>query len=334
MILKEKKIKKFIKLFLEKLNVPGENAKIISKYLVEADMSGHYSHGINRIFQYENAIKNKVIVCNSKIRLKQKGNFLEVDGKFNFGQIVMTEVCKYLKRKKNINFVSVKNSAHIGRLSDYVEELSKNGYVALFFASGGGPNVAPFPIQERLIGTNPFAFSFPINKKNPFVVDFSTASMAEGKINIALKSNKKLPHKAIINKFGKFSNKPIDLYSGGSIVPFGGHKGSAFSLVIEYLSGLSISKNLSFKKNYRDGNNCFLIIFKKKFLSSEMSQLNFFEKKLKSSKKIKNYRERIYLPGEIEKCNFLKSRKNGIYYSNKLINSVKKLALEKYNLKF
>ena len=47
-------------------------------------MSGHYSHGINRIFQYENAIKNKVIVCNSKIRLKQKGNFLEVDGKFNF----------------------------------------------------------------------------------------------------------------------------------------------------------------------------------------------------------------------------------------------------------
>ena len=95
MILKEKKIKKFIKLFLEKLNVPGENAKIISKYLVEADMSGHYSHGINRIFQYENAIKNKVIVCNSKIRLKQKGNFLEVDGKFNFGQIVMTEVCKY-----------------------------------------------------------------------------------------------------------------------------------------------------------------------------------------------------------------------------------------------
>ena len=126
MILEEKKTKKFISLFLEKLKLKKRDAKIISEYLVNSDMAGHFSHGINRMFQYERSIEKKIISINPKIKFYKKNNFLQVDGKFNFGQLVMRRVCDYLKKNKSINFVSIINAAHIGRLSDYVEEMAKN----------------------------------------------------------------------------------------------------------------------------------------------------------------------------------------------------------------
>ena len=64
MIIKEKNIKNFITLFLEKLKLKKSDAKIVAKRLVDSDMSGHFSHGINRIFQYENAVKQKIISVN------------------------------------------------------------------------------------------------------------------------------------------------------------------------------------------------------------------------------------------------------------------------------
>ena len=70
MIIKEKNIKNFITLFLEKLKLKKSDAKIVAKRLVDSDMSGHFSHGINRIFQYENAVKQKIISVNSKINIK------------------------------------------------------------------------------------------------------------------------------------------------------------------------------------------------------------------------------------------------------------------------
>lgn len=338
MIIKEKKIKVYIALFLEKLKVKKKDAKIIAKYLVDSDMAGHFSHGINRIFQYENAVNKKIISINSKIKIVKKNNFVKVDGNFNFGQLVMRKVCDYIKKNKGINFVSIVNSAHIGRLSDYVEELSNSGYVSLFFVSGGGPNVAPFPIQNRTIGTNPFAFSMPIGNSKIFVTDFSSAALAEGKINISMKEKKILTENAIINSLGNDSNDPRDLYSGGAIKPFGGHKGSAFSLVIEFLSGLAISENVSFKKKYRDSNNCFLIIFKKNMLMNKPKinkQMISFYKKIKTGKIIKKYKKKkIYLPGEIEKEKYKNSKKNGINYNSQLITDLLNLGKTKYNLKY
>ena len=93
MKIKEKKIKNFINFFLEKLNVEKKNAKIIANHLVDSDMAGHFSHGINRMFQYENAVKSNIILPKAKIKIRKSKNFASVDGNFNFGQIVMKKDC-------------------------------------------------------------------------------------------------------------------------------------------------------------------------------------------------------------------------------------------------
>ena len=80
-----------------------------------------------------------------------------------------------------------------------------------------------------------------------------------------------------------------------------------------------------------------MIIFKTNNLPNNFKskkQIQSFYKKIKSGKKIKTYKKKIYLPGEIEKEKYAHSKKFGINYNSKLIKDLLKLGKIKYNLKY
>lgn len=335
MLIDKKKIFNFSKYILEKIGLNRPDSNIIAELLIKADMSNHFSHGTIRLIQYHNMVENGIYSVKKKPILKKKDSFLNIDGKRSFGQITMMHACKsIIKTNKAILAASVVNTGHIGRLSDYIEILSNNGYVTLIFCNGGGPNTSIFPSKERLVGTNPFAFGLKINKKNDFIVDFATSMMAEGKINIARLEKKKLNMKPIIKKTGEYSNNYSDLYNGGSLRTFGGVKGSAFCLVNEILGGMLISKNNPINKNYKDGNNCFIIAMKKNFFNNITNfekQFRKIKNKIKNGKRIKGVKSKGFLPGEIETLCFKKSSKK-INYNKKLIIRLNKFAEENFNI--
>ena len=335
MFIEKNKILKFTKFILNKIGLNSNDASLIAAMLVKADMCKHFSHGTIRLIQYYNKVKSGVYSTKNKPLIKYRNNFTYVDGNRSFGQIAMKFACKSIIRdNKNIQATSVINSGHVGRLSDYVEELSNKGFVALIFCNGGGPNTSIFPIRESIIGTNPFAFGLKVKKNKNFIVDFATSLLAEGKINIAKIEKKEILSKPIITKSCKLSNKYSDLYNGGSLRPFGDIKGSAFCLVNELLGGHLISKNNPLNKNYLDGNNCFIISMKRKFfgnISNFESQFNRINKLIKNGKKIEGVTERSFLPGEKEIFNFKKNR-NKIFYNKKLIINLNSFAKEKFNI--
>lgn len=337
MLIKEKKISNFSNLFLTKLGMNRKDSKLVSKLLVKSDMSQHFSHGVIRLVQYYNMVKNKIYRIKGKPKIKIKGKFMVIDGQRSFGQITMNHACQKIKDLRNdIQIVSVSNCGHIGRLSDYAEFLSKSGYVNLIFCNGGGPNTSIYPSAERIVGTNPFSFGIQINKKKTLIIDFATSLLAEGKINIAKLNKKKIKIKPIISKNGIYTNNPSELYSGGSLRTFGGIKGSAFSLVNEILGGLLISSNNPINKNYLDGNNCLIICIKKKLFNYNNSFTKQFlkiETKIKKSRKIKILNnKKTYLPGEIELKNFLNSKKKGIIYNNSIVKKLNFFAKNKLNI--
>tara|TARA_B100000963_G_scaffold358210_1_gene382294 strand:- start:38404 stop:39450 length:1047 start_codon:yes stop_codon:yes gene_type:complete len=338
MIIKEKKALKFCYLFLKKIGLDNSKSKIISSHLVKSDMSGHFSHGINRLIQYYNAVKKGVIKIKSTPKLiSSKNNFIRIDGNFSFGQLSMNYVCKLIiKSKHDITVTSLYNAGHIGRLSDYNEMLAKKNLISLIFCNGGGPNTSIYPSKSRITGTNPFAFGMPIKKKKNLIIDFATSKLAEGKVNLASLNNSKLKNFPIINKKGLYTNNPREFYRGGTLMPFGEIKGSSFLLVNEILGGILISNNNSINKNYIDGNNCLIITIKKNIFSYNkkdfLKQFLILENKIKKSKKIKNYNlKKTYLPGDIEKEKFLKSKKNGINYNKALLKRLNDLATDKLN---
>lgn len=339
MIVSHKKVINFAIKFLCKLGLKKKQSQIIAKLLVNSDMCKHYSHGVNRLFQYYNSVANGIIKIKTKPTIEQKiANFNLINGNHTFGQLVMDYACKnIIKKNKDIRITAVINSGHIGRLSDYNEMLAKKNLISLIFCNGGGPNTSIFPTIERTVGTNPFAFGIPISKKKNLIVDFATSKLAEGKIRIAVLEKKKINNFPIISKLGKATNNPIELFRGGALIPFGGIKGSAFLLVNEILGGLLISKNNPINSHYIDGNNCLIISINKKLFNYNNSFLKQFKKlnnKIKKSKKLKKFRHaKAFLPGEIEDYNFKISKKKGIEYNKKIIEKLNDLARDKLNFK-
>jgi uncharacterized oxidoreductase len=113
--------------------------------------------------------------------------------------------------------------------------LSQKSLVSIMWCNGG-PNVAAHGGKTRLFGTNPFAAGIPTGDEN-IVIDFATASSAEGKIRAANVNGLKVPEGLIVKADGSPTTEPADFYAGGAILPFGGHKGYCLNLLIELLGG-------------------------------------------------------------------------------------------------
>ena len=138
-----------------------------------------------------------------------------------------------------------RHEACLRRLKD---QSAKEG--VLLFATcggvGGGGRTAPFGGREGIMGTNPIAIGLPAGARPPMIVDFATTVVAEGKVQVARAKGVDLPPGAIMDKHGRPSVNPNDLYDGGTMLTFGGHKGFGLALVAAVLSqGLTGSRGQS-----------------------------------------------------------------------------------------
>ena len=96
--------------------------------------------------------------------------------------------------------------------------------------------MAPFGGKERRLGTNPFAWAAPRNG-DALVMDWSTATMAEGKVAVARARGETVPEGVLVDADGNASTDPNAFYDGGALLPFGAHKGSGLSVMIQIAGG-------------------------------------------------------------------------------------------------
>ena len=122
----------------------------------------------------------------------------------------------------------------MGRLGEWVEALADEGLVAIAFCNAE-PTVAPFGGSERRLGTNPLAWATP--GRPPMVMDWSTATMPEGKLALALARGEQVPEGVLVDAQGEPSQDPADFYAGGALLPLGAHKGSGLSVMIQLVGG-------------------------------------------------------------------------------------------------
>jgi uncharacterized oxidoreductase len=102
--------------------------------------------------------------------------------------------------------------------------------------SNAGPGVAPFGSRQRVLGTNPFAWSMPIGGDGDVLsFDIATAAIAEGKLRVARANGKQVDDNMLVDAEGKPTNNPNNFFSGGAILPFGGHKGNGISILAQML---------------------------------------------------------------------------------------------------
>jgi uncharacterized oxidoreductase len=74
----------------------GEEARIIAAHLVEANLAGHDSHGVLRIYKYVDWVKAGQVIPNRHADIvSDRGAALVVDGAFGYGQVIGKEAMAF-----------------------------------------------------------------------------------------------------------------------------------------------------------------------------------------------------------------------------------------------
>ncbi len=147
--------------------------------------------------------------------------------------------------------IALRNAGHIGRIGGWAERACEAGLVSIHFVNvGKGEIVAPFGGVERRFGTNPICVGVPQPEGPPLLLDLATSVVAEGKVLVASRGGKPIPHDALVTADGKLSADPAAFYGPleqneirdpgkgtGALRAFGEHKGSAIAFMCEILAG-------------------------------------------------------------------------------------------------
>ena len=241
---------------------PG-HAAAVARALVESNLAGHDSHGVRRLRPYLDFIAaGQVDPAAEPVIAREDGATATVDGARGLGQpaaLLATEAASRIAREHGVAAVAVSRCAHVGRLGDYTGQLAADGLAGVALCNAD-PTVAPLGGRERRLGTNPLSIAVPRGDGEPAIVlDWATASLAEGKLAMAMARGESVPDGIVVDADGRASTDPASFYEGGAILPFGAHKGYGLSVVIELLGGLLSGAGVSSLPGYDESNGTLII---------------------------------------------------------------------------
>jgi len=323
--------KRIIIKILKALKVSDEHAKVVADVTVDADLKGFSSHGIGRFPQYIKGIKHGNIKTKGNIEIEEETSSTAlINGNHLLGHYVTYNGMKIAIKKAEktgVGLVGIHNSNHFGIAGYYSDIATKNDMIGIVMANTE-PAVAPLGGKEPILGTNPIAIGIPSNKYY-ISVDMATSASARGKLLEAARKGEKLPEGIALDADGNPTTDPKKALKG-SILPFGGHKGYALSLMIEILAGPLVKAAIGreVKGTVNPYEKCtkgdlLLVIDPSKFVNIQefKEQVDKFIEEIKST-------GNVLIPGDIEKMNMKKNMEEGIYLDKELIKEFKKIEKE------
>lgn len=220
------------------MGAPAATARVVASALIEANLMGHDSHGVIRISEYVKRAKDGLVRPAAQPRVRaEHGATAIVSGEWGFGQpaglAAIDEACRRA-REYGVGAVGLVRCTHLGRVGAYVERAAAADCAAMVWVGGLGERPAvPHGGRRPALGTNPVSAGFPVDGDHPVVLDFATTAVAAGKVKVALDAKKPLPSGCIVDGQGRPTTDPHDFVNNGGLLPFGGHKGYALSVVSE-----------------------------------------------------------------------------------------------------
>ena len=229
-------------------SAPTEAARV-AQDLVEANLRGHDSHGVQLVPRYiENAEAGLITPNAIAERVRGEAAIGVWDGQMGFGQTIGRQVTAWAcdtARAHGLAMLGLRRTHHLGRIGGYAEQAAEQGMISLFFvnAVSGQGVVAPFGGMDGRMGTNPVCIgvpTYPPGGPDPIILDMATSAIAVGKVKVAFNAGKTVQEGALITHLGEPTTDPAVIFGQGprgALGPFGGHKGYGLALICEILGG-------------------------------------------------------------------------------------------------
>ena len=232
-------------------SLPAE-ARAVASNLVLANLSGHDSHGVGMAPRYIEAVVEKGLIPNTGVAIRtDHGMLLGLDGQKGYGQIVGTQAMDLAferVRQHGACIFSLAHAHHLGRIGHFAEMAVEQGWISIHFVNvRSRPVVAAWHGGDGRYGTNPCCIGIPMGlgdaQREPFVLDFATSRVAQGKMRVAHNQGKTVEPGTLIDEHGQPTTRPgvvvVPQSNGryGALMPFGEHKGFGMAVACELLGG-------------------------------------------------------------------------------------------------
>ena len=227
-------------------------AHTVASNLVLANLSGHDSHGIGMAPRYVDAVLEKNLAPNASVAVRlDSGMLLGLDGQRGYGQVVGSQAMELMFERvarHGACISALAHAHHLGRIGHFAEMAVARGFVSLHFVNVlSRPIVAPWQGGDGRFGTNPCCIGIPVGVgdtvREPFVLDFATSRVAQGKMRVAHNKGEQVAPGTLIDADGRPTTDPsvvVQLGADGrmgALMPFGEHKGYGMAIACELLGG-------------------------------------------------------------------------------------------------
>ena len=230
-----------------------EESAQITSVLLDADLSGIESHGIQRLIRYHKEVTEGFVKMDAKAEIvKDAPLAATIEGNDSMGQTLSVRAMKMAidkAKKYGVGMVAVRNSNHYGIAGYYTRMAAKEGLIGICMTNTEAIMVPTFG-REAMLGTNPIAFSMPAEPV-PFTFDAATTVVPRGKLEVYAKRDGVIRDGWALDEQGHPSTDAARVLgniigkTGGGILPLGGageetsgYKGYGFGMLCEICTGI------------------------------------------------------------------------------------------------
>lgn len=233
--------------FIERMFIAAgcspREATQIANALVQANLFGHDSHGVQMAPIYVANLEHGLVLVGQAPRIvADHGSILGLDGQKGFGQAIGEQAMRMaIERVSALGccVLGLSNTHHLGRIGQWAEQCAQAGLASVHFVNAlSTPLVAPWGGSDARLSTNPFCVGVP-REPEPLILDYATSKLALGKVRVAQDAGKRMAPDVLLDAAGQPTDDPAAMFSdpAGALLSFGEHKGFALAVMCELLGG-------------------------------------------------------------------------------------------------
>ncbi|SHF19688.1 Malate/lactate/ureidoglycolate dehydrogenase, LDH2 family [Modicisalibacter ilicicola DSM 19980] len=235
-----KELERFIDETLLHCGTDEASATAVTRALVTASRMGTDSHGLRLLPHYVKALEGGRIKARPAMaftrRMPATGHLDADDGFGHLAGYTAIEHAVDMAREVGIGAVAVGNSSHFGAAGCYALAASEEGMIGMAMCNSD-PFVLLHGSQVPFHGTNPIAFSVPVEGRSPYLLDMATSSIPWNRVQQYGAIGRTLPPDVAADAGGRLTIEPDDV---AALLPLGGaqfgFKGAGLAGVVEILS--------------------------------------------------------------------------------------------------
>lgn len=236
----------FARALLEGAGLAPDRAAAVAEILLEGDLLGHSTHGLQLLAPYLQEIDaGNMRLDGEPESIADHGAAMTWDGHYLPGPWLVTQAMEQAMARlaeHPVMTVVIRRSHHVACLAAYLKRATDRGLVMLLLSSDPkGASVAPHGGVAGVFTPNPIAVGFPTDGE-PVLIDVSASTTTNGMTGRLHARGERLPGPWLVDRQGRPSDDSGVLFRepAGAILPLGGsdlgHKGFGLALMVEALT--------------------------------------------------------------------------------------------------